>query len=54
MNWVWCLACIIVGLILLSKNLNSPEANLLNWGLLILIFGGAVYFYKRADQVSPT
>lgn len=54
LNWVWFAACVLSGLVLLNKNLDASEANIWNWSIVVLMFTGAYYFYRRAEQISPS
>lgn len=54
LNWLWFVLCVGAGLVLVSKNLHTPDANILNWAVVGLMFYGAYHFYRRADQLSSS
>lgn len=52
LNWLWFVLCVGTGLVLVSKNLHTPDATIFNWAVVGLMFSGAYHFYRRADQIS--
>lgn len=44
--------CLGAGLILVKINLDHASANVLNWGVVALIFYGAWSCWKKAEKLS--
>jgi|1186.fasta_scaffold199555_2 hypothetical protein len=52
MNYLACGVLVLMGLVMTYVNLQRPEIGLMHWVVVALMFVGAVYSWRRAEQVS--